>query len=58
MRTARLKEAEASYAQALPQYRAIDARLGEANVLQALGDQPFQGVTLPLARMRSRAVET
>ncbi|UQA61082.1 tetratricopeptide repeat protein [Polyangium aurulentum] len=38
VRTDRLKEAEEAYEHALPIYKAIDARLGEANTLRALGD--------------------
>jgi tetratricopeptide (TPR) repeat protein len=37
VRTARLADAEASYAAALALYRQVEARLGEANTLQALG---------------------
>lgn len=38
VRTDRLREAEANYAAALPIYRQIEARLGEANTLKALGN--------------------
>ncbi len=38
VRTARLSQAEESYARALPIYREIEERLGEANTLKALGD--------------------
>ncbi|MCK6588986.1 MAG: tetratricopeptide repeat protein, partial [Polyangiaceae bacterium] len=38
LRTARLNDAERAYEQALPIYRAIDNRLGEANTRKALGD--------------------
>ena len=38
VRTARLNDAERVYEQALPIYRAIEARLGEANTLRALGN--------------------
>ena len=43
VRTARLKEAEAAYDQALSQHRAIDERRGEANVLAAMGTLALAG---------------
>src|SRR5690606_35729336 len=38
VRLSELPEARARYEEALPIYRAIGARLGEANCIQALGD--------------------
>ncbi|HNC17320.1 MAG TPA: tetratricopeptide repeat protein, partial [Accumulibacter sp.] len=50
MRTDDLSGARQSYAQALPIYRQIEARLGEANTLKALGDLQMRTADLSGAR--------
>jgi tetratricopeptide (TPR) repeat protein len=55
VRTARLREAEESYRAALPIYREIEARLGEANTLRALGDLQVRTARLREAEESYRA---
>jgi tetratricopeptide (TPR) repeat protein len=49
VRTDRLADAERVYGEALPLFRAIEARLGEANTLLALGDFYVRTARLPEA---------